>query len=47
MACCKIRTSTRIGSTEKQKNRGQIRVYYHESRMNHSVNKLPSKCKII
>jgi len=39
--------STRMGKTEKQMNRGQMREYCHESRMNHSVNRLPSRCKMI
>jgi len=42
-----IVASTIIGKIEKHTNKGQIRVYCHESRMNHSVKRLPKRCRMI
>ena len=44
---CKIPISTQNGSTAKQKKIGQIISYLHESRMNHSVKRLPNRCRMI
>ena len=36
-----------IGSREKRMKRGQSRVYLHESKMNHRVKRIPSRCNMI
>ena len=42
-----IDPSTTIGMTEKQIKIGQMSTYCQESRMNQSVKRQPSRCKMI
>ena len=45
--CSRITSSTKSGNTANKKNSGQMMSYRHESRMNHKVKRLPSKCIMI